>query len=85
MHTNTLLAVVIVLVFLLAFLAWLGAMLIVLSDLVNGDAAPADALGVFIPGAVLFTFWFTVAWRLYNCPGTSLEEDLGFGKSEEKK
>jgi hypothetical protein len=77
MQTNTILALIIVLIFILGFIAWVLAVVLTLLD------SPSDALGVFVPGAIIFGFWGSVAWRLYNCPGNSLGQDLGF-ESEKK-
>lgn len=62
MNLNTVLAIIIVLIFLLGFILWFSVTGLVLF------ASPSEAMRLFIPGAIFFGFWLGVAWRLYNCP-----------------
>lgn len=62
MNLNTVLAIVIVLSFIIAFALWV---------LISGLAlitSPLDSLGVIIPGGLFFAFWGLVSYRLYKCP-----------------
>lgn len=59
MNWNKILAVIIVLIFILFFCAWL--LLSVLAFAVDKK----DALPLIASGIITFGFWFTVAYRLY--------------------
>lgn len=71
MHSNTILALVIVLLFIMAFLAWLLVSLAALTE----DLGLAAS--IIIPGTIVFGFWWLVAYRLYQCPSNTIGEDLG--------
>ena len=62
MQLNKILAVLIVLIFLLAFIIWFVLVGIALFT------DPSELLSVTLPGAVVFGFWFLIAYRLYKCP-----------------
>lgn len=68
MYLNTVLAIIIVLLFILFFALWL------LLAFLGIFASPSSELLLkfLIPGAAFFGFWFLVAYRLYNCPGDPL-------------
>jgi len=64
MYLNTVLAIIIVLIFVLSFIAW------VLISSIALVVDPVSALGIIIPGVAFYGFWGIVAYRLYNCtPG----------------
>ena len=77
MQSNTILAIIIVLIFLMAFLGWVLVSLVALME----DAGLA--FNIIVPGLIVFGFWGLVASRLYNCPSRSVTEDLGLSTPSE--
>jgi hypothetical protein len=70
MNTNTVLAVIIVLLFITLFATWVYASVDILAT------SPGSALNIIVPGAVLFGFWGLVAWRLYTCPSKPARSEV---------
>jgi|GEM_PF-4690454 len=62
MYLNTVLAIIIVLIFILAFCAW-----VLLTGATLFAGSGNEFLGMLIPGGLFFSFWGFVAYRLYNC------------------
>jgi hypothetical protein len=59
---NKILAIIIVIIFIMAVLGWIVAVLaMIMIDI-------QDAVTVFVPGALVFGFWGLVAYQLYTCP-----------------
>lgn len=63
MNLNTILAIIIVLIFILFFWVW-----VVSSGILLFSGHGSEFLSVFIPGAIVFGFWSLVTYRLYYCP-----------------
>jgi len=59
---NKILAILIVLIFIFAFLAWAFT---TAGLLFSGDGNGAAAL--FVPGALVFGFWGLIAYQLWGC------------------